>query len=206
MVALDDRRCTTPRTGTAWCAGCRRGRRVTPWPIQKRKTSRAPATARASRRSRSRTGRCPGTSSAGSRRTGWCRRAVLGTSRDARVTHGWSGEDWKAMSSAISMPRVARRANQAIEVRRGAELGMDRGVAALGATDRPRAAGVGALGVERVVRALAELRADRDGSAAGTARRSPARRRSRAGRSTSSKVPWRSGPVTPSGETARTRR
>ena len=35
------RRCTIPRRGTAWCAGCRRGRCVTPCAIQNRKTSRS---------------------------------------------------------------------------------------------------------------------------------------------------------------------
>ena len=75
-------RSPTPRTRRAWCAGCRRGRCVTPCAIQYRNTlgqrlpQRLPV-----RRSRSRTGRCPGTSSAGSRRTGRCRRGAGGTTR-----------------------------------------------------------------------------------------------------------------------------
>ena len=116
---------------------------VTPCSIQKRKTSRSASHSAAPVvGSRSRTGRCPGTSSAGSRRTGSCRRGGAGTTPGARVTHGWSGEAWKAMSSATSMPCSSRRRDQRVEVVERAELGVDGGVAALGAADRPRAARV----------------------------------------------------------------
>ena len=42
-------------------------------------------------RSRNRTDRCPGTSWAGSRRTGWCRRGACGTTRGARARTGGPG-------------------------------------------------------------------------------------------------------------------
>ena len=56
---------------------------------------------------------------------------------------------------------LARARQQVLEVREGAELGVDRGVAALGAADGPRAAEVARLGLGVVVRALAERGADR---------------------------------------------
>ena len=63
-----------------------------------------------------------------------------------------------------------------------AELGVDRGVPAVGAADRPRAAGVVGRRRGRVVAALALGDADRVDRAAGTGRRTPSTRRSRAGR------------------------
>jgi hypothetical protein len=81
-------------------------------------------------RSRSRAGRCPGTSSAGSRRTGWSRRAVL-EPLGVLVTQGWSGEHWKAMSIASSSRGSQAAATQPRRSSIGAELGVDRGVAAL---------------------------------------------------------------------------
>ena len=65
------------------------------------------------------------------------------------------------MSSAISMPVLARRGDQAAEVVERAELRQDRGVAAFVGADRPRAADVVGLGDERVVAALALDPADR---------------------------------------------
>ena len=84
------------------------------------------------------------------------------------------------------------------EVVEGAELGVDRVVAAVGTTDGPGAAGVVGPGHERVVPALAVGGADRDGSAGGTRRRSPGRRRSAGAR-------WRPSTRRRSAGTARTR-
>ena len=69
-----------------------------------RRRSSAPPTAPASRRSRSRTDRCPGISSAGSRRTARVPSGRWRNHSGCSVTYGWSGEHWNAMSSAISMP------------------------------------------------------------------------------------------------------
>ena len=77
------RRSSTPRTGTPWCAGYRRGRSSRPGRSRRRRHRPAPARALASPRTRSRWGRCPGTSSAGSRRTGSTRPAGGGTTPDA---------------------------------------------------------------------------------------------------------------------------
>ena len=124
-------------------------------------------------RSRSRAGRCPGTSWAGSRRTGSCRRAGGGTTPGARATQGWSGEHWKAMSSASSRPCSRAAATQAAEVVERAELGVDRGVAALGGADAPTGCRGRRAGAGRVVRPLAVGARRSGGSAAGRGRRSP---------------------------------
>ena len=77
------------------------------------------------------------------------------------LSHGWSGEQLIAKSSAMSMPCSAAAATSASKSSIGAELGMDRVVAAGLVADRPRAAGVVGAGVERVVAALAVRVADR---------------------------------------------
>ena len=41
------------------------------------------------------------------------------------VTYGWSGEHWRAMSSATSRPELARAADEVVEVLERAELGGD---------------------------------------------------------------------------------
>jgi hypothetical protein len=56
---------------------------------------------------------------------------------------------------------LARLGHQALELRHGAELGVDGVVAALLAADRPGRAGVAGLGLQRVVAALAVGHADR---------------------------------------------
>ncbi len=48
------------------------------------------------------------------------------------VTHGWSGEHWKARSRATSMPFSGRRPTSVAHVVDGAEVGVHRGVPALG--------------------------------------------------------------------------
>ena len=136
---------------------------------------RARPTGRASPRSRSRTGRCPGTSWAGSRRTGWCRRAARRNHSGCSVTHGMVGRCLEGDVERDLDAALARRGDQSIEVGERAELGVDRGVAALGGADRPRDARV-VRGLGRaIVGALSELATDRVDRAAGRGRRSPAR-------------------------------
>ena len=113
--------------------------------------------------SRSRTGRCPGTSSAGSRRTGCCRRRASGTTRGCSFTHGWSGAHWNAMSSAISMPcsaarcdAAARKSSSVPSSPAGSRCGrLRRRRSPTGCRRRRR------RGVERVVAALAAFAPDR---------------------------------------------
>ena len=62
------------------------------------------------------------------------------------LTQGWSGEHWKAMSRAISMPLVAGGGDEVVEVGEGAELGVDGFVAAFVRADGPGAAVVVGVG------------------------------------------------------------
>ena len=117
---------------------------------------------RASPRSRSRTGRCPGTSSAGSRRTGSCRRGGArnhsGCSRDPRVVGRALEGDVERDLQAVRRrpPRRGRRSPRACRARGGWPCG--RPPRAPMAHGLPRSPGVGVLGV---VAALAVLAADR---------------------------------------------
>ena len=111
-------------------------------------------------RPRSRAGRCPGSAWAGSRRTGWCRRAGAGTTRGARATQGWSGEHWKARSSATSISRSRAAATSASK---SASVPSSGWIAVWPPSLEPMAHGL--PGSPRpacvdVVRALAERRAD----------------------------------------------
>ncbi len=73
---------------TAWCAGCRPGRSSRRGRSRARRRSSARPIARRIFPTRTRTDRCPGTSSAGSRRTAPSRRAASGTTPDARGRRG----------------------------------------------------------------------------------------------------------------------
>jgi hypothetical protein len=88
-------------------------------------------------------------------------------------TYGWSGEHWKAMSSAISMPRSRARD----EVAKSSSVPSS-GWIACGRLGAPIAHGLPTSPGrrQRVVAALAVRRARSDGSAAGRGRRSPSRR------------------------------
>ncbi len=74
------------------------------------------------------------------------------------------------------MPELARRATRAVEVVHRAEIGVERVVPALGAADRPGAAGVARRAARGVVAALAVRDARSGGPAAGRRRRTRARR------------------------------
>ena len=111
------------------------------------------------RRFRSRTDRCPGTSSAGSRRTGSCRRRACGTTRGARARTGdraRTGTRCRARSRCRARAPQRPGAGSPPACRASRE---DRRVPALVGADRPRAADVVRRGVERVVLALALLHA-----------------------------------------------
>ena len=120
----------TPKRRMAWCGGCRRGTPLSPGAIQYRTTleqlvpKRLPVGA-----CRSRVDRCPHTSSVGSRRSESCRRDGERNQSGCSLTQGWSGEAWKAMSIATSMPRDGASFNKAPELLESAERGVDRRVA-----------------------------------------------------------------------------
>ncbi len=164
MRRRSPRRSATPRTRTASCADCRRGRCARRARSRSRITSSSAVhSALPVRRCRSRSGRCPGTSSAGSRRTGSCRRGACVNHCGCSVTQGWSGRTWNAMSSATSMPSSVRRAR-----RGGAKSSSvpSSGWIALWPpcrrADGPGAAGVAAFGARgRVVASFAVDVADR---------------------------------------------
>ena len=128
-----------------------------------------------------------------------------GCSLDPRVIgRALEGDVERDLDARARAPRATRRA----EVVERAELGMDRRVAALAPRRSPTGCPTSSgLGVERVVRALAECACRSGGSAAGRGRRSPSPRRRAAASSTS-----REGAVaarlaaTRSAGTARTRR
>ena len=172
----------TPRTGTPWCAGCRPGRSRRRARSRTRRSSTARATGSASPRTRSRTGRCPGISSAGSRRTGPCRRGAARNQVGCSRTNGWSGETWKAMSSATRMPRARAASTSASKSSIVPEVRVDGRVSAVRPADRPGHARVVGPGARHVVRRPCGTSSRSGGSAAGTGRRSRAPARTRGGR------------------------
>src|SRR6185312_11220574 len=141
------------RTRTAWYAGCRRGRFARPERSRTRRRSSAPPRAPASRRIRTRTDRCPGTSSADSPRTAPSRRGASGTIPGGRALEGDVECDLDAES--------ARAREQPVEILERAEARMHGLVAALAAADRPGAAGVIGRGAGAVVGPFALDLADR---------------------------------------------
>ncbi len=151
-----------PERRTAWCAGCRPGRSATPCvdPEVDDRLELVPQRPPAGR-SRSRTGRCPGTSSAGSRRTGWSRPGAAGTTPGAPSRTGGPGAHWKAMSSAISSPCSAAAPTRC---RKSSSVPSSGWIAVWPPSAAPIAQGLpGSSGpaTVRVVGALAEAPADR---------------------------------------------
>ena len=169
-----------PRTGSAWCAGCRRGR--------------------SSRRARSRPRRSASTrATSGSRAAGILAgeidrvdvlvllRRVLGVLDGAvrRVAEplgvgsarsGWSGAAWMAMSIASSMPCASTASRKSRNPSQPAQLGGDGVVAAIGRADGVRRADV--VGIRPRARCCAPCGscARSGGSAGGRRRRSPSPR------------------------------
>ena len=157
-------------------------------PVLEDPLARLPAASRARSSSpsavaaRSRAGRCPGTSSAGSRRSGWCRRDGGGTTRGARCTQGG-----RASTAARSRARPRgpvrrartrrRRSRRSCRARGPPRCGRrPRRRSPTGCRDRPaRPRGCCPDPCGGWCRS--------GGSAAGTRRRTPSRRRRRAARS-----------------------
>ena len=190
MLALQLARCTTPRTRTAWCAGCRRGRCVTPWPIQNSNTlfSSSHSSRQAARLEVERIDVLV------------LLRRVLG------VLHRAVGPPAEPLRMLLHV-RVVGRA-----LERDVERDLDAALLAPRRPGRRKSSSVPSSGWialwppsfapiaqglptspgfarDRVVLALARRRADRDGSAAGRARRSPSPRRTAGASSTSRNVP-----------------
>ena len=114
------------------------------------------------RRARSRSGRCPGTSWAGSRRSGSSRRAGAGTTRGARAPRGGRASTAGRSRGRPPCPSDSASSRKATKSSSVPSSGCDGVVAALGGADRPRAArGRRRRRRERVVPALAVRAADR---------------------------------------------
>jgi hypothetical protein len=158
--------------GLVWGLSTRKMR--TPWSIQWQDDVGSAATARQSS-SRSRAGRCPGTSWAGSRRTGWCRRAGGGTTRvllhPGVVGRALEGDVEGDLDAELARRPRRRGSHRACRAPGGPRCGRPR------PADRPRAArDRPGLPAGRVVRPLRWV-GRWGGSAAGRGRRSPSPRR-----------------------------